>query len=152
MVLLVVSCGGAPPQPRTLPDVTFRLMSGETWSSRAALGKVVVLDVWATYCKPCRKAFPKLGLLAASSPEVTVVGVSVDEEAAVVTQFLGEVPATFLIAHDPERTVEGSPLAIRKLPTVIVLDRRGRIRFRGEDMAEADYDALSGLVAKLLVE
>ena len=127
-------------------------MSGETWSSRAALGKVVVLDVWATYCKPCRKAFPKLGQLAASSPDVTVVGVSVDEEAAVVTQFLAEVPARFLIAHDPARTVEGSPLSIRKLPTVIVLDRRGRVRFRGEDMAEADYDALAGLVARLLVE
>lgn len=49
-------------------------MSGETWSSRAALGKVVVFDVWATYCKPCRKAFPKLGQLAASSTEVTVIG------------------------------------------------------------------------------
>ena len=152
MILLVASCGGVPPPPRPLPDLTFRLMSGETWSSRAALGKVVVLDVWATYCKPCRKAFPKLGKLAASSPEVTVIGVSVDEEAAVVTQFLAEVPATFLIAHDPGRTVEGSPLAIRKLPTVIVLDRQGRVRFRGEEMSETDYDALSELVAKLLVE
>lgn len=127
-------------------------MSGETWSSRATLGKVVVLDVWATYCKPCRKAFPKLGRLAASSPDVTVIGVSVDEEAAVVRTFLAEVPASFLVAHDPERTVEGPPLAIRKLPTVIVLDRSGRVRFRGEEMAETDYDALSGLVAQLLLE
>lgn len=152
LVLLITSCGGAPPPPKPLPDVTFRLMSGETWSSRAALGRVVVLDVWATYCKPCRKAFPKLGQLAASSPEVTVVGITVDEEAAVVRRFLDEVPASFLIAHDPERTVEAAPLAIRKLPTVIVLDRRGRVRFRGENMGETDYDALSGLVAKLLAE
>lgn len=152
LVLLIASCGGAPPPPKPLPEVSFRLLSGETWTSRAALGKVVVLDVWATYCKPCRKAFPKLGQLAASSPDVTVIGISVDEEASVISRFLEEVPARFVIAHDPARTVEAAPLAVRKLPTVIVLDRRGRVRFRGEEMAETDYDALSGLVARLLAE
>jgi thiol-disulfide isomerase/thioredoxin len=161
LLLLVASCSGAPPAARPsspdptlepLPDLTYRLLSGETWSSRDTRGRVVVLDVWATYCKPCRKAFPKLGRLAASSPEVTVLGISVDEDDAVVRRFLDEVPASFVIARDPERTVEAAPLSIRKLPTVILLDRRGRVRFRAEEMAETGYDALSGLVSTLLAE
>lgn len=161
LVILLASCGGAahavePQSPddqlAPLPDVSYRLISGETWSSRDARGRVVVLDVWATYCTPCRKAFPKLGRLAASSLEVTVIGISVDEDDAVVRRFLDEVPASFVIARDPKRTVEASPLSIRKLPTVIILDRRGRVRYRAEEMAETDYDALSGLVATLLRE
>lgn len=161
VILVVASCGGAPsavqpaPADQTLaplPNLTYRLLSGETWSSRDALGRVVVLDVWATYCKPCRKAFPKLGRLAASSPDVTVIGISVDEEDAVVRTFLDEVPASFVIARDPERTVEAAPLLVRKLPTVIILDRKGRVRYRAEEMAETDYDALTGLVSTLLVE
>ncbi len=160
--LAVLACGGAParPAPRPiaaaaaapLPPVEYRLRSGEPWSSRAALGRVIVLDVWATYCQPCRKAFPKLGALAAAHPEAVVIGVSVDEDDAAVEAFLREVPAAFTIARDPAQSVQSGPLAISRLPTLLVVDRRGRVRFRGEEMAESDYDVLPGLVAALLAE
>jgi thiol-disulfide isomerase/thioredoxin len=135
-----------------LPPLEYRLRSGEPWTSRAALGRVIVLDVWATYCKPCRKAFPKLGRLAAAHPDAVVIGVSVDEEDAPVEAFLREVPAAFTIARDPKQTVQSGPLAIHKLPTLLVVDRRGRIRFRGEAMLESDYDILPELVPALLAE
>lgn len=137
----------------SLPPLEYRLRTGEPWTSGSAAGRVLVIDVWATYCKPCRKAFPKLGQLAAAYPDTAVVvGVSVDEEDDVVETFLREVPAAFLIARDPARTVQSGPLALSKLPTLLVVDRRGRIRYRGEAMAEADYDLLPGLVATLLSE
>ncbi len=62
------------------------------------------------------------------------------------------IAAAFLIARDPTRTVQSGPLALSKLPTLLVVDRRGRIRYRGEAMAEADYDLLPGLVSTLLAE
>ena len=156
------ACGGSRPRalaplPATsaapLPPLEYRLRTGEPWTSGSAAGRVLVIDVWATYCKPCRKAFPKLGQLAAAYPDTAVVvGVSVDEEDAVVEDFLREVPAAFLIARDPARTVQSGPLRLSKLPTLLVVDRRGRIRYRGEAMAEPDYDLLPGLVATLLSE
>ncbi|HWO20959.1 MAG TPA: TlpA disulfide reductase family protein [Kofleriaceae bacterium] len=161
-VAATTACGGA--QPRALaplpaasaaplPSLAYRLRTGEPWTSSSAAGRVLVIDVWATYCKPCRKAFPKLGQLAAAYPETAVVvGVSVDEEDGVVEDFLREVPAAFLIARDPERTVQSGPLKLSKLPTLLVVDRRGRVRYRGEAMAETDYDRLPGLVATLLAE
>jgi len=153
-------CGGQPralaPIPTAtaapLPPLEYRLRTGEPWTSRAALGRVIVLDAWATYCKPCRKAFPKLGRLAAAYPDAVVIGVSLDEDDAVVESFLREVPAAFTIARDPQRTLQSGPLAMTRLPTLLVIDRTGRIRFRGDPMKEADYDGLPGLVAALLAE
>ncbi len=161
LALALAACGGpagrAPePTPAAaappLPPLEYRLLSGEPWTSRAALGRVIVLDVWATYCKPCRKAFPKLGRLAAAHPDAVVIGVSVDEEDAAVEAFLREVPAAFTIARDPKWTVQSGPLAIHKLPTLLVIDRRGRIRLRRDEVVEADYDVLPGLVASLVAE
>jgi thiol-disulfide isomerase/thioredoxin len=159
--IVVTGCaargGGAPPviaasRAAALPSLSYRLVSGPSWTSDAARGRVMVLDVWATYCKPCRKAFPKLGRLAATHPDVVVIGISVDDDDAVVDAFLHEVPAGFPIARDPEHTVQSGPLAIQALPTVLVVDRRGRIRFRADKMSESDYDVLPGVVDALLAE
>jgi thiol-disulfide isomerase/thioredoxin len=160
LVVTLVGCGAASPRTLSpikasdaapLPSLSYRLVSGPSWSSEAARGQVIVLDVWATYCQPCRKAFPKLGRLAAAHPDVVVIGVSVDEDDQVVDAFLREVPAGFPIARDPEQSVQSGPLAIQNLPTVLVVDRHGRIRLRAE-MAEADYDALPGVIAALQAE
>lgn len=161
LALVIAACGSASRSPRTptpaaqapsLPPIAFRTTSGTEWVSDGARGRVILLDVWATYCKPCRKAFPKLGALAAGRPDLDVIGVSVDEDDAVVTQFLREVPATFTIARDPTMTVKTGPLQITALPTVLVIDRRGRIRLRIENMVESDYDDLHGVVDALRAE
>lgn len=157
ITLLLVACAGAPP-PRTpvpaasaptLPALSFRTTAGTTWTSDAARGQVIVLDVWATYCKPCRKAFPKLAALSVGRPDLVVVGISVDEADATVTKFLQEVPASFTIARDPTYTVQTGPLKIAALPTLLVVDRQGRIRLRIDKMVESDYDDLPAIVDAL---
>ena len=144
---LIPAAGAAP-----LPPLAYRLLTGEPWSSSAAAGRVLVIDVWATYCKPCREAFPKLNRLAAAYPDAAVIGLSLDEDDAVVRAFLAEVPAAYPIARDPKLSVQTGPLRLTKLPTLLVVDRRGRLRLRAELLHEADYDALPGLVAALLAE
>ncbi len=161
VVLAAVACGApAPARPALvaadaatpLPPLSLRLLSGEPWSPAASAGRVLVLDVWATYCEPCRDSFPKLDRLATTYPDVDVVAISVDEEDAVVHRFLAEVPARFTIARDPEMTVREPPLGITRLPTVLVVDRRGRVRFRAEELPEERYDALPALVEELRAE
>jgi cytochrome c biogenesis protein CcmG, thiol:disulfide interchange protein DsbE len=161
VVLVVTGCGGpdrpalspiAASRATPLPALSYRLLSGQPWVSQAALGHVIVLDIWATYCVPCRKSFPKLGQLAAAHPDAVVIGISVDDNDAAVDRFLREVPARFPIARASEQSVQSGPLAIRALPTVLVIDRRGRVRLRVDQMPEADYDALAGVVDALRAE
>jgi len=161
VVMLLTSCGGpdrralspiAASSASPLPSLSYRLLSGQPWVSQAALGHVMVLDIWATYCQPCRKSFPKLDRLASTHPDVVVLGVSIDDDDVVVDRFLREVPARFPIARASEQSVQSGPLAIRVLPTVLVIDRRGRIRLRVDQMSEADYDGLTRVVDELGAE
>ena len=161
LVALALACGGATrpvavtaipaSSAMALPALEVRLLDGGVWSPREARGQVVVLEIWATYCEPCRDAFPRLDRLAAT-PGVTVIGLAVDDDDVVVRRFLAEVPAGFPIARASEDDARDGPLAIRRLPTVVVLDRAGRVRFRGEEPSVADQDALPALVAALLAE
>jgi thiol-disulfide isomerase/thioredoxin len=157
----LAGCGGAgragpslipAASARSLPPLAYSLLDGAPWLASDAAGRVLVIDVWATYCKPCRAAFPKLNQLVAAQPEVAVIGLSLDEDDAVVRAFLAQVPAAYPIARDPKLTVQTGPLRLTKLPTLLVVDRRGRVRLRAEDLQEADYDALPGLVSALLAE
>lgn len=160
-VALTAACGApSPARPAlvpaeaapSLPPLELRLLSGEPWSPAASAGRVLVIDVWATYCEPCRASFPKLDRLAAAYPDVDVVGVSVDEEDAVVHRFLAEVPARFTIVRDPAMIVRDAPLGITRLPTVLVVDRAGRVRYRGDELPEERYDGLPALVDALRAE
>lgn len=155
------ACAAPTPPPLTpipaataapLPPLEYPLRNGETWASSTTLGRVLILDAWATYCPSCRQSFPKLSRLAATHPKVVVIGVSVDEDDAEVDTFLREVPVEFAIARDPQQTIGSGPLAVTRLPTLLVVDRLGRVRFRGDPMAEADYDRLPGLITALLAE
>jgi thiol-disulfide isomerase/thioredoxin len=153
LIAIAVGCGGAT-TPSVIPaessrpvQLEFDLLAGGRWSSRDAVGHVVVIDTWATYCKPCKAAFSKLNRLVTEHPEVVVIGVSVDEDPAVIRAFLAEVPASFAIAHDPALTIGRPPLAFTQLPSLVVLDREGRMRVRAEEMKEGDYDLLPGWIA-----
>jgi thiol-disulfide isomerase/thioredoxin len=161
IVLLLAACGARAPRTPTpaanaplLPALSFRTTSETTWTSDGARGHVIVLDVWATYCKPCRKAFPKLAALSANRRDLVVVGISVDEADAPVTKFLSvrDVPDSFTIARDPTYTVQTGPLRIAALPTLLVVDRQGRIRLRIDKMVESDYDDLPAVVDALRAE
>jgi cytochrome c biogenesis protein CcmG, thiol:disulfide interchange protein DsbE len=139
------STGGRPPVAQPLPALELPLLDGGTWSAASARGKVLVIDVWATWCKPCRKGFPALGALAAR-PDVAVVGISIDEDAAAIRAFLAETPLAAPIVHDGAQSVTRPPLAIARLPTVLVVDAAGVIRRRIEEPTERDYAGLAALV------
>lgn len=157
--LALAACGGQPPtlappaSATPLPDLTFPTLDGPAWSSASARGKVLVVDVWATYCKPCRDAFPRLDALARAHPDAVVIGVSVDEgEDAVVRRYLHDLAPSFPIALDPGLTITKPPLGVTRLPTLLVIDRAGKIRLRRNEAKLADYDALPALVDTLTAE
>ena len=154
--LLAAACASAPPPPTAvpaeqaapLPALSYPLRGGGTWSSAELAGKVVVIDVWASYCLPCKHSFPHLNDLAAD-PTVAVLGLSVDEDDAAVDAFLAEVPARFPIGRDRAQTVEGPPLGVHQLPTVLIVDAAGRVRLRLDEPRASDYAALPAVIAAI---
>jgi thiol-disulfide isomerase/thioredoxin len=156
LVVLVVACGAARPSVRpaatasALPPLQATLVSGATWSyQRDAAGRLLVIDVWASWCKPCTKGLQHTARLAAAHPDVAVLGLSIDEDDTAMRAFLAETGVTFANARVAPGVVQDAPLSIASLPAVIVVDRRGLIRWIATDMQDDDYGALEKVLAQL---
>jgi thiol-disulfide isomerase/thioredoxin len=98
-------------------------------------GRVVVMNLWASWCPPCRAEMPDLQRLASQfgGRGVTVVGVNEGESAARARAFAGSLGIRFPIWIDGAQRY-GRTYAALGLPTTVVLDRRG-IVVRGYDGA-----------------
>ncbi len=87
-------------------------------------GGPVLLNLWASWCEPCRREFPALSEFADAHPEVTVVGVAVRDQFADARAFAFEMQPSFLVAFDDGDTVnEAYP--VFSLPGSFVIDRNG---------------------------
>lgn len=154
IAIVLSACGGAAPAPAArevampLPSLTLPRLTGGTWSSVSARGSVLVIDVWASWCKPCSKGFPKLDALAANGSNVVVVAISIDEDPAAIRDFIGRFPLAAPVAHDVDRVLVRPPLTIAELPTLLVVDTTGVIRYRIEEPTDTDYDQLGELVRR----
>ena len=91
-------------------------------------GKVVYLDFWASWCKPCRKSFPWMNQLLRRYPEdkFTVVTVNLDAESKSMHQFLSKVKADFDIYHDPSGRI-AEEFELEGMPTSYLIDASGKV-------------------------
>jgi thiol-disulfide isomerase/thioredoxin len=113
------------------PAFTLHTLDGKTISRETLKGKVAVLDFWATWCVPCRKALPELKELRqknAGQPLV-VVSVSADEDRKSVEEFVRQNGMDWPQAWDGKGTVIGGIFGVQNLPTYVVLDANGTIAY-----------------------
>lgn len=91
-------------------------------------GQVVVVDFWASWCKPCRQSIPWLNELKAryGASGLTIIGVNVDAERRDADRFLRDVPIDFEIMFDPQGNV-ARQFKVQAMPTSYVIDRNGKI-------------------------
>lgn len=121
------------------PAFEARTLDGRPASLEELRGRVVLLNVWATWCAPCVREMPALERLhrELASEGLAVIGVNVDASSALlpgaasqppshVTSFVEELGLTFPIWLDPEGRIEKA-YRITGLPTTFVIDRNGRI-------------------------
>lgn len=114
----------APIWVTTLPD-----HAGKTYTLSQFKGKPLILNFWATWCEPCRDEMPEISELASQHPEIAVLGLAIDEAAA-VHEFVESTPVSYplLIAEN-----EGMPLAETLgnnkgvLPYTVIISAQGEV-------------------------
>jgi thiol-disulfide isomerase/thioredoxin len=94
-------------------------------------GAVRVIDFWATWCEPCRDELPALDAMwrDLKARGLAVYAVSFDEDASLIPPFLKEVPVGIPILWDRGGDRLAARFEVTRLPTTLVVDRRGVIRF-----------------------
>ncbi len=117
------------PKPEALPNVTFQDGNGQPVALESFRGKVVLLNLWATWCVPCRKEMPALDRLQAAlgSDEFEVVALSIDRSGvAGARKFLDSIGIAKLKLYADPSAKLGNDLKAIGLPTTILIDRQGR--------------------------
>jgi thiol-disulfide isomerase/thioredoxin len=92
-------------------------------------GKIVLVDVWASWCGPCRKSFPELEALYLKYKDrgLLVLGISVDRKAADMQKFKDEMKPTFPVVRDAKQKYVAA-LGVTAMPTSLLCDRKGVVR------------------------
>jgi thiol-disulfide isomerase/thioredoxin len=141
-------------QPRTpLPALSLIELDGQPATLARLRGKVAVINFWAVWCQPCRQEMPALERLRKVLPEVAVVAIAQDDEAAKVRAFLQSLkPAPgFDVLLDPDMSA-GGQAGVRGLPTSLVLDKQGRVAYRALGGREFDHPDIIKAIKQLLAE
>jgi peroxiredoxin len=120
-------------------DFRLRSLDGKMLGPADFKGQVVVVDFWATWCLPCRIQADALQPVVRDlkGRGVQFLGASVGEDADVVRKFLKERPAPYPVLLDPEEEVSGR-FEILALPTLLVVDRQGKIAQKLEGITDGD--------------
>lgn len=111
-------------------------------------GKTVVLNFWATWCAPCLDELPSLQQLQQQMPQVQVVAVSIDDDAAAYQAFLKQYNLQLLSVRDGS---EGANLRFGsvRVPETFVVDRSGVIRRKFVGPQQWTSPEIEGYLAKL---
>ena len=114
--------------PAAVPDLTMETIDGASISMADQLGKVVLVNFWATWCGPCREEIPYLVQLAARYPDhLTVIGVSEDAGGAdLVAAFAAQYGVNYPVVMSTPEIKRAFP-GVVALPTSFVVDPEGRI-------------------------
>lgn len=169
LTITLGACEGKPVRPDPIVDVATapatappatpapafagRTLDGEPFDLVGLRGQVVLLNVWATWCEPCRQEMPELQALHIrhQAQGFTVIGVSVDAArlAPEVRDMVEKFGLTYPNVHDGRNTI-GPNFKIVGYPTSILIDRQGSMIWRRDGIIEPGDPALAKALADAL--
>jgi peroxiredoxin len=157
LIAVTVACSSAPPPlsppslPSPLPSVEVATLSGEpTQIAHFAEGRVALVSLWATWCEACAQEMDALNRLHEKTKvdgAAVVIGLDLGEERAKVATFARRRGLNYALLVD-ERFAFADALGQRRIPETLVVDRRGRVVFRGEALDAAALEALRKAIAE----
>ena len=115
--------------PEPLPEFTFLDGAGKERSLKDWRGRVVLLNIWATWCLPCRKEMPDLERLQTDlgSEKFEVVALSVDRGGLEASKkFLDQIKVTKLGVYADPSARAGSTLKVIGMPATLLINAEGR--------------------------
>ncbi len=142
--------------PKPVPELQFTDHDGKSLTLSDFKGKVVLLNVWATWCGPCRKEMPALDRLQAQlgGPDFAVLPVSIDRKGFnVVDVFYVEIGIQHLAAYvAPTANHALDTLGVWGLPASLLLDAQGRELGRLEGPAEWDAPDMISFLKNIITK
>jgi len=135
------------------PRYAATTLAGDSASLSSLAGKVVLLNVWATWCHPCRDEIPYLQSLYEKhrGEGLEIIGVSVDTrgQEAEIREFATQFRMTYPIWRDPDERVQSIFLALG-VPASYLIDRTGVLRWRRLGTIRATDTTLTRALADAL--
>jgi thiol-disulfide isomerase/thioredoxin len=139
-------------RPWPAPPAGFTDAGGKTLSLRDFAGKLVLVNLWATWCAPCRHEMPSLERLQTRlGDKITILAISEDRGGSkAVAPFIAKLGLKAVKTYlDPESAV-GRAFKVDGLPTSFLIDRQGRVLGRVEGEAEWDSPKMLAIIDPLL--
>ena len=144
VALSLLGAGCSSGSGSTLPDVDVVSLDGSETINLAEIEGPAVVNLWATWCGPCRREIPAFEAVhQARGDTVRFVGVNVGEDADVAAEYLAEVGVTYDQFSDTEGYVV-TELETSAMPVTIVIDADGEISTR--KLGPMDTDALDAAI------
>jgi peroxiredoxin len=135
------------------PEFTATSLEGEETALASFRGRPLLVNIWATWCGPCRREMPALAALHASraSRGLQVVGISVDAARldGRVREFVAEMQVPYPILRDPEDRATGL-FGLTALPATFLFDRDGTLVWRRMGIVQEDDPELASALEPLL--
>ena len=130
-----------------LPPLTLSSLEGRPVSLVDFAGKPTVVNLWASWCPPCRREMPALQRAQAANPDVHVVFVNQGEEPGVIAAYLDRNGLSLgNVLVDPQSRV-GAALGYGALPTTLFFDAQGRLA--GTRIGELSQATLTQRLAEI---
>lgn len=140
-------------EPRDAPPYSAVTLAGDSMALADLQGSPVLLNVWATWCAPCRQEIPELQALHEQHADegLRVVGVSVDTRSALddVHAFVDEFGMTYEIWLDPDQDAL-STFNGMGVPLTVLVGPDGRIRWEHLGVLERNDPELREAIARVL--
>ena len=142
--------GGPSLQGQMVPDLKFTSQDGKAFSTTSLRGKVVVLDLWATWCAPCVKALEQIALLNKQGRDKGLVLITIDqdEEAETATALLKKKGYDWTNVHDGGEIIKvlGGTGGI---PRTILVNQEGKVLYDRVSVMDTDLRELRKAIAGL---
>jgi thiol-disulfide isomerase/thioredoxin len=110
------------------PDFTVELLDGEAFSLADHVendGRPMVLNLWASWCAPCREEIPELSAFSDANPDIAVVGVAVEDVLADAQTLAAELEPSYPLAFGDESFERSYPNL--GLPVTYFIDDEGTV-------------------------
>jgi thiol-disulfide isomerase/thioredoxin len=136
---------GEAPGPKPLTAQDFHLENYQ--------GRVVLLDFWASWCKPCRKSLPWLAEMQDRYREhgLVVVAVNLDQKLADAAEMVAALPEEVVLVHDPDGEL-ARQYKLEGMPSSFIFGRDGKLVVRHLGFETRDADGRESQLKQLLEE